>query len=187
MNDFTASNGITIYVRDGGTVQFQHGTREESCGILQIFPHSEWWQTLREFFQAEADERLGRWRWPENPDYVVYLDDGYAVVVNESDPSRRPDRVRRRYLEEPEGSLGWGEFAARAYFDAHPETKPWHDAQIGETWVLLGSHLGLAVTVVGGKDGRWFTRATVHGRVERYELTDPTIAEARRIWPEVAA
>ena len=186
MDRFTASNGITVFVRDGGTVQFKHGTREESCGTLQVFPQSEWGQTLREFFRAEEDERRGRWRWPENPDYVVYLDDGDAMVMSEADPRRSPDRIPRRYLDDPKGSLGWGEFAARAYFDAHPELKPWHTARAGEVWALTVHGVEAAFLRIDGDRGAWAVYDPAAWSpllaLNAYGITD-----GRRIWPEASS
>ncbi len=176
MNEFTAADG-SIVRSDGHPFVMVNSNGM----VTHHFSESES-QALRQFFRAEDDERLGRWRWPEKPEFVVYAPvdfTHYVRVLNESEATL--EVIHRAHLEGRESSMAQ---AARAYFDAHPESKPWHDAQIGETWVLLGDHLGIAVSVVGGKDERWFTRATVFGKVERYELTDPTIAEARRIWPE---
>jgi hypothetical protein len=176
VNEYTASNGITIWVRDGGTVQFQHGTREESCGILQVFPHSEWWETLREFFRAEEDERLGRWRWPEHPEYVVYpKGDGIVLAVSESS-GRSAEAVRTQAHHTQTGLYQ----AARAYFDAHPEPKPaWHNARDGETWALT----------VNGSESAWAFRLHEWERVSdslllRGAPDSKAITAGRRIWPE---
>lgn len=120
---FTASNGITVYVRDGGTVQFQHGTRKESCGILQVFPHSEWWQALREFFRAEDDERLSRWRSSESPEWTAIVQDGSNWIYF------RHEDGEREFSVGPEGAglNAWApelKAVAREYFDAHPKDKP---------------------------------------------------------------
>ena len=193
MNGFTASNGITVFVREGGTVQFQHGTREESCGILQVMPHSEWWQALREFFRAEEDERLGRWRWPDNPDYVVYsgFDDSdrdAARVLHEPSLGKvivaRGEVARRRGVwDEEVTNPHW--HAARAYFDAHPEPKPWHDARLGDLWILDAAEFSGPHTVEqsdrysGGLGFRHaFTGVRGPGR------TAPIIKNADRVWPK---
>lgn len=186
MNDFTASNGMQIRTRPAIDDSFGIYNTAGKSTLANSYDHlnDREMQTLREFFQAEADERLGRWRWPENPDYVVYLNDGYAVVVSESDPSRRPDRVHRRYLEDPEGSLGWGEFAARAYFDAHPEPKPWHDAKAGEGWVIEigeGDHENFQAVVVSN-DGKF-----LHRDGGSTDVTSFWIRSGRRFHPEVSA
>ena len=85
---------------------------------------------LREYFQAERDDALGRWRDTENPDMVCFpvVGDLDAVwVVYEGDGSRyhatRTDweRIRPHYVSE----------TARRYFQAHPEPKPrpWEEAK----------------------------------------------------------
>lgn len=115
---FTASNGVTVTKKGRFSLAVE---RFGTDRLLNI--NAERADALREFFQQEKDAELGRWRWSENPDYVVYLDNGAAVVVDESDPRRGNDRIPRRYCEDPHGSLGWGEDAARAYFQVHPERK----------------------------------------------------------------
>lgn len=193
MTEFTASNGITVFVRDGGTVQFQHGTRAESCGILQVMPHSEWWQTLREFFQHERDETLGRWRWPEHPDFLVYSR-GYAGVRVTSESSGG------HVLAVREAAMGWQKGqstyfgAARAYFEAHPERKPWHDAKPGETWRLTVRDrdpldLDLTFNVIGVTDHvqARFARPQVSGEQMEYSIDSDAIVAGRRIWPEDAS
>ncbi|MCW2165096.1 hypothetical protein B0I12_002251 [Microbacterium hydrothermale] len=190
MNDFTASNGITVFVREGGTVQFQHGTRVESCGILQIMPGSEWWEALREFFQVEADERLGRWRWPENPDYVVYpVGDDVVDVLRESsvsDSTRGPGRqasITRADAAAWDSEVSQNFYrAARAYFDAHPGPKPWHDAVEGEVWALtLGDDTEPRGWMAEG-DGTRFWRGG-----HSIDRLSGSISAGRRIWPEVSA
>lgn len=132
MNEYTASNGVTI-------------TRyAESLEALDHDLESSAWMTprlvdaLREFFRAEEDERLGRWRWPDNPEYVVYARDsvegsrgrGFRVMDEASGDTWSYDETGLRDCR----GEAWE--AARAYFDAHPEPKPWHDAEEGDIWVL---------------------------------------------------
>lgn len=183
MDTFTASNGVKITHLENG----------DQIGMSAAVPgdpreYTEWTggrftQALREFFRAEEDERLGRWRFPEKDCMVVYPQADRFRVVDERDGDAvyifrgelRTPPFRNRFYA-----------AVGAYDDAHPEPKPaWHDARCGEVWILGGVHLDVAVTVVGGHD-LWFTRADVFGKVQRIELTDPTITEARRIWPEVS-
>lgn len=200
MNDFTASNGGTVEILDSGRVRvIDRSPRRLSDNATSVsratYLDVSQFEALREFFQAEADERLGRWRWPENPDITVRVAPKHAqrigasgdTVMIQQDSDGYVGYYGRDSLPEITDRAGGIVRAGHAYFDAHPEPKPWHDAQIGETWVLLGAHLDLAVTVVGGMSERWFTRATVFGRVERFELTDPSITDARRIWPEVSS
>lgn len=186
MNFFTASNGITVYAREGGTVQFQHATRAESCGILQVFPHSEWWDALREFFRAEEDERLGRWRWPENPDYVVYppdADDETEALLILFEPgggsSRHYTREWLAGVTDPAGSAVAR--CAQAYFDAHPEPKPWHEAQIDEVWLLTIDGVEEAYRTEMVSHVRFFAIRAGNGMT--YGTRPSEITAGRRIYP----
>ncbi|MDR6691374.1 hypothetical protein J2X55_002286 [Microbacterium sp. 1154] len=122
MNAFTASNGISVTP----SASIVGGT-----SVNDVALHKREADALREFFQAEADERLGRWRWPENPAYVV-----------------------------------------AAYFDAHPEPKPWHGAEPGDVFLVTwpGSEREEAVIVPGAWPKAW-----------------ECVTSARRIWPEVSS
>lgn len=173
MNDFTASNGVRITIDGEGDYRFRGGEKEfcvPSGGANE--------EALREMFRVEDDEHLDRWRWPENPAYVVYpLDEhGQTVVLHEKTGHNITffrDRV----------NSGGSEYAqcARAFFADHPETQPWHEAEIGDVWVM--GTLDVAYTVVGGVDsGRWFTRSDVFGKVETRDLTDPSFSIGTRIW-----
>jgi len=162
VNYFTASNGIVVSPQPQGGVYIRDDCRADSDRA----------QALREFFQAEADERLGRWRWPENPDYVVYRREAYPPV------NARRVRVILEptgdFVDTVEGSKIDGPFkdAARAYFDAHPEPKPWHDAEPGDVFLVTwpGSEREEAVIVPGGWPEAW-----------------ECVTSARRIWPVVSA
>ena len=76
-------------------------------------------KALREYFQAERDEELGRWRDTENPNIVVY-----ALSMMDGE-----DRCIR-LLNELSGAtwLDWGRVAlpgpASRYFEAPPEPEP---------------------------------------------------------------
>lgn len=188
MNDFTASNGMRIDASNPTGVVILDDDGDNTLRGYEALDRNDM-QALREFFQAEADKRLGRWRYAKEPDYVVYLEDEYAVVVSESDPSRHPDRVHRRYLEDPVGSLGWGEFAARAYFDAHPEPKPWRDAAAGEVWLLTIDREADVPSVASSSEGGHvvFTAATGGaGGTEEIAPESNYITAGCRIFPEVS-
>lgn len=131
MSEFTASNGIGVGRSQWGGVYIN----DRVAATL----NEE--QALREFFLHERDDELGRWRWPENSDYVVYIapecaDYDVRITCETSGDSmvytRSEDDGHNR--DHPWESL-WAR-AARAYFDAHPEPKPWHNAQYGEVWEL---------------------------------------------------
>lgn len=175
MDTFTASNGVCISKQPPLT---DRGAWLMVDGHMTS-PNDA--QALREFFRAEEDERLGRWRWPENPDYVVYTEVDLICITDER--TGRGNVLGRRWYEEHKIGLLAKEApgvyaAAGAYFDAHPEPKPWHAAKPGEVWVIVTRNVGeeRAVQVHGDQfhynDG-----------IE-YPLTYDAIESARRIWPE---
>lgn len=158
MDKYEASEGFTVQEKDdavtmrgpGGTLWI--GDRELGRGL------KEYVNQVRANALAERDEQLGRWRWPENPDYVVY-----RWVA---DPPRRNVRGVTVLSEAiPRGYTVWEDNvdviygtsvneearkaardAARAYFDAHPEPKPipneprsaWVDKYGTDVWVVGG-------------------------------------------------
>ena len=105
-------------------------------------------EALRAFFQAERDEQLGRWRDPENPDYVAYR------TPEEDDEDGRCVRV----LDELSGAtwLEWERLFLSGpsirYFEAHADVeprKPWHDAKAGEYWLVTLEGADPTPTTVG--------------------------------------
>jgi len=147
---------------------------------------------LREFFQKERDDELGRWRWPENPDYVVYIapecaDYDVRITCETSGDSmvytRSEDYGQNR--DHPWESL-WAR-AARAYFDAHPEPKPWHDAEVGEVWLLTvdGDEMPAVVCAdtVGTFGGVKFA-TSLRGWFGR---DASAITAGSRVWPEATS
>ena len=120
---FKASNGVDVSIgeeSDGTFLVGKGGVRRWTVATV----NAEGIVALREFFQHERDQELGRWRWPENPDMVVQADEGgeRAWVVNERD-QKLTGWVWRVDLD---CSTARAEVvaAARAYFDAHPKTDP---------------------------------------------------------------
>ncbi|WP_431785348.1 hypothetical protein [Microbacterium maritypicum] len=140
-----------------------------------------------EFFQAKRDEELGRWRWPEDPGFVVYYlrEDGLDLVgvLRESDGSQARYDRHDFPTSEADRWLGHRD-AAVAYFEAHPERKPWQAAKPGEVWILStadGENAAYSVMTVR-------EAGTVFESHEgRYSLDDADIEDARRIWPEDAS
>lgn len=178
MDKFTASNGLTV---DGTTGRIIVRDRT-------VFPKYDLGkytvEALREFFRAERDAELGRWRWPENPDYVVHplgLDrDGlrYASALHE------PSGITGRWQEgqyrnvPPTEDDDLGILAVAAYFEVHPERKPWHDADTGEVWAVTtagGARQDLALVNTDGE----FVIATG----ETWPVDADFIVSARRIHP----
>lgn len=185
MSDFTASNGITIRYTvgiDGAARLIGTSPRPTEDAWTEATASPEGIEALREFFRAEEDKRLGRWRWPENPDYVVYPDGTSRLVLRESTGrqmmiSLHDRKVMETYLDSYVG-------AARAFDDAHPEPKPWWGADVDEAWELT----------VNGDTGPFVTKLTPAGTI-RFVAGNGTefISEAsditagRRIYPEVAS
>ena len=138
-------------------------------------------KTLREYFQAERDEVLGRWRDPEIPDMVVYPHDDVTITVHDETTGVH-QYWSREQAEDDEYSRGFGFATARAYFQAHPEPKPWGKARpdCNEIWVL---------TIHGCEQPVYVTefRGEPVFQVPDGETISPhrkSITAGRRIWPE---
>lgn len=175
MDKYTASNGVEVWIDEDAEITY---TAKNAPGPFSARENT---QALREFFRAERDEELGRWRWPENPDYVVYPDeDGDVVVLNEGKGISSSIIIRRdigtRNPFHPSTK------AARAYFEAHPERKPWEDAKDGHLWLIRFDDYPDADVSALVKGGRFIYNDHCHEGVA--DLNDPTITAARRIWPE---
>jgi hypothetical protein len=138
-------------------------------------------QDLREYFQHEKDEELGRWRWPDNPDYLVY-----RIIDNQGNDT---DKVRvameatgnsvGAYCRDDGISCSGTGDAARAYFESHPEIKPWHKAKLGEVWeIRLADRLDFirVLVVKTSRDELLFRSAS--GRID---IDDEDIMEATMI------
>ena len=66
-----------------------------------------------------------------------------------------------------------------AFFDAHTEPKPWHDAKEGEVWELtFGGNADAHAWFV---NGYYFQSTKTLTNVDR---RSSRITSARRIWPE---
>jgi hypothetical protein len=133
---------------------------------------------LREFFQAERDAGLGRWRHPEHATFVVYEREGGNggwLVLDELTGNTR----HFAYRSHVDGSSSVFANVARAYFDAHPEPVPrlWENAKPGEVWVLTGAG---GVEQPWRRDNGFWLSCTTGAR--KYDAERATAG--RRIWPE---
>lgn len=115
------------------------------CGRVYVV-HAKDLEEMRNYFQQERDTKLGRWRDPENPDFVVYPLDSYSTVrrrcaiVDETTGSRH-------YWDGTEVVSSICMRVATNYFRTHPEPKPWHEAKPGEIWdVTTKNTLGTVKT-----------------------------------------
>ncbi len=174
MNNFTASNGVAVRevtpVTDRGPWLLVDGE--------QVSPNNA--QALREFFQAEADERLGRWRWPKDPRFLVYrVGEDRVTVMYE------PGGGSTYWSRSEAGSAAGSDVrdAAAAYFAAHP-AKPWHEAQPGEGWIIdIGDEAYPNVqAVVVSNEGKFLFRDG-----HSLPLDRDYIRSGRRFHPEVSA
>ncbi|MFK4760339.1 hypothetical protein ACI3KS_05325 [Microbacterium sp. ZW T5_45] len=134
-----------------------------------------------EYFQAREDARRGRWRDPHSPDFVVYPSaDGRVRVIDERSGIHLTASREDAHGFEPQGYLRGLFKAAWAYFDAHPEVKPWHDAKEGEVWLLKFPNSAQPWFV----NGDYFQSVKTLTNISK---DDAGIQAARRIWPEDAS
>ena len=164
MNLYTASNGVGLTITRDRTVRWRPGIPEDLVS-----------SALREYFQAERDEELGRWRDPENPDCICYPvagdPDDIWVVYEGSGLAYMRERNQAFYAGNKFSEV------ARRYFAAHPEPKPWEEAKAGEVWILTRYGAEEPFFVTGGE----FTSTDL---AVATDLDDPRITDGRRIWPE---
>lgn len=177
---FRTRSGRTVTVKEDGGLIFDHAN-----GYLS----TETAMDAEEFFQAKHDNEIGRWRCAADPEYVVYPD---ALRVHGARSGIRVwnerTGVSRHYanVEGVDGLGGYFDEAARAYFEAHPERKPWHDAKPGQVWALTvdgaesafypSKSLARAFTPVAPETGRTAVS------MDSFEITD-----GRKIWPKDAS
>ena len=135
-------------------------------------------ETLRAFFQAERDEQLGRWRDPENPDWVVYRtpeDDNESgrsiLLLNETTGDIRYEWERVAYSG-----------PALRYFATHPEPKPWDAAQPDEVWALTINNDTEEVFRCGERG--LYSLKTGNPIGSLLSCSHNKITAGRRIWPE---
>ncbi|MEV8339244.1 hypothetical protein [Leucobacter sp. NPDC077196] len=173
---FVASNGMTV-----GIDQFGVGFFTSKPHGFMTLAEDEM-RAMREFFRAERDEELGRWRWPEDADVVVRPS---ALVENRVlATSERTGQAE--WSTRGEESNDWYGRAARAYFAAHPEPKPWGSAKNNEVWALRFSdqHGFLPYAVKTDEGGPRFWWTGNEGQSAGYFARE--FAEGHRIFPEVS-
>lgn len=190
MEKFVASNGIEIRIGVDGDVERMNPTGTGVWGkITSVSPAAHHvYKALSEFFLHERDQELGRWRF--NAYLTVYEAENHqphnrARAVNVLD--ERTGRLHMRH----EGQAAWRETnptlseASAAYFAAHPEPKPWHDAKPGEVWAVTWDGKETACHVIknaGSNSGLVFDDTSR----ETPGTLAPIITSGRRIWPEVS-
>jgi|SRR5690606_9550101 len=184
MDKFTASNGAQIVLMNAW--QTGYVLVEQADDVASAYLGFEEMVAWREFFQAERDEELGRWRWPENPDYVVYRTDENSILV-----------LRESVGDSEEFQTAWAwcgtgdeppvtewQRAAADWAKSHPERKPWHSAEAGEIWVLSideSEDIPCIVTPYGPD-----FEPISHPAWATFARGSDRITAARRIYPEVS-
>lgn len=167
--DFRARSGRLVRLWPDGSLHFHRGNGY--LGADEVFD-------AEEFFQAKRDAELGRWRYPLDPDLVVYAEDGRARVLFE--PGGGSFVWSRESAKNAAGSPQRD--AALAYFEAHPERKPWQDAQPEEGWVVTVDGKEWLATVDVDYDFTTANETFSFGTSDMARITD-----ARRVWPEEAS
>jgi len=129
---------------------------------------------LRAWFQEERDEELGWWR--ASPEFVVKPRAGDNVIGSRSVNVLNERLGITKPVWEVEESRSEYGIAARAFFDAHPEPKPWQDAQPGGVWLI---------TVEGKPPVPMIatTYGTFTAQLGEYSVNDELITAGRRLWP----
>ena len=178
--EFKAASGRTITIGNDGSLLF---------GRANGYLSRETAYDAEEYFRAKQDEELGRWRWPINPHWIA-MDggrdrDGRRAVALFNELTF--ERVQANDLVlDSEGHLIW-QRAARAFFEAHPQPKPWHGAQTGEFWSV--THAGEDETCrVDDVSGTLrFVGVSGWGTSVSMPITHHSITTAVRMVAEVAA
>lgn len=175
METFTSSRGKALTVERDGTLMVHHernSLRDWGIGAPAV-------DDLREFFQAERDEKMGVWRSPFIAGkHARKIDDNRVRIVDEATGAARA--FTRGYVSP------MGEFSdlAKHYFKAHPIHRPWHDAVAGEIWAVTWGGRESACRVIehaGSDSGLMFDDS----ERETPGTHAPVIKAAHRIWPEV--
>lgn len=178
MNEYITADGGMKVERYGNGLRILYATadgfkeNDEDSRFLPGFATS----AVREFFRAEEDESLGRWRYDELPEYVAYWHPVLQRLTVIWEPQGGSTFFKRDDDLTYAGNPGK---VARAFFDAHPEPKPkpWHEAKHGDVWALTCK----------GVEEVWFVRKNrfrdIDGLGIRMPLDNTLITAGRRIWP----
>lgn len=188
MDKFEASNGGTVVPFENGRIAVtdltEHRLSEDAKTTQRTaYLEPEMVATLREFFQHLRDEELGRWRWPENPDYVVYPRDEYGQTVVLRESTGHNITFLRGQVNKQGSDYAQ---CALAFFEAHPEPKPaWYEAKQNEIWVLTLEGDMLAPEAYRFDGGAF---RPVNNPSRFFVRPDASlITTARRIYPEEAS
>lgn len=188
MTEFKASNGIEVKNLGGNwdrTAILFTGDSHPSNPRKEreVVFDDEDFLALREYFRDERDRELGRWRDLNHSGYVVYPKVNGSVRVLEEMTGQS-----QLFTRDSDFDKDWGGSSARAYFDAHPEKKPWHDAEQNDVWALQIKdcyepelyRFAMDTTCAAGKV---FRPVNNPARVF-FEANSPLIESAEKVWPQ---
>ena len=149
-------------------------------GTAPIILSEEEMDELRAHLQAARDEQLGRWRDPENPDYICYPvagdPDDIWVVYEGSGLAYMRERNQAFYAGNKFSEV------ARRYFQAHPKPKPWDTAQPDEVWALTINNDREEVFRCGERG--LYQLKTGNSLGSLLSCSHNKITAGRRVWPE---
>lgn len=176
---FKAASGRAVNVAADGSLMF---------GRVNGYLSKEAAYDAEEYFRAKHDEELGRWRWPINPHWIAMEGnrnrDGRRTVALFNEQTFESCLVNDRVLESSIDDASHR--AGRAFFEAHPELKPWHDAKAGEFWSV--HHVGIETCRVDDVNGTLrFVGVDSHGLSVSMPITHHSITAAVRMIAEVTA
>lgn len=168
---FTASNGEPVFFNGEGVFPVHTG----DCFLVD-----EAVQALREYFLAERDKELGRWRDPEDGDVVVYRnpEKGGAIIVKDERTGNTTPWHRGLMNQTLPSNYGNHETANR-YFEAHPEKKPWHDAEPGEWWDVTVKGVTYRTLVDLQKDFTYLPGGDTY--LKYFSIDDPSITVGHKL------
>lgn len=174
--EFRARSGRTVRSNEDGSVTFE-GVRGY-IGAEQVFD-------AQEFFQAQRDLDFGRWRCPAEPDWVAQegerSSDGRRTVRLFNESTFESFWLNSRVMDEVDNETAKHR-VARAFFEAHPERKPWQEARPEEAWLLTIDGKQWVATVDRMLDFTTSAETFVNGSPDMVRIT-----AGRRIWPEDAS
>lgn len=171
-----------VHVSAGDIVPGALSIQVEDAGGVSVFTDlsAVEAQGLRKYFEQERDRELGRWRCPTDSKYVVtpageLPEHGINVTNERNGFSLKFSRhaVFQDMYYKPFADV------ALAYFAAHPEPKPWHDAANGEVWLVKVDGVTRPALVLESVDGLCFYFSD-SGGVRTLALSDPRVEEAER-------
>lgn len=132
------------------------------------------------YYQWRRDKELGRARYPEFPDYVVYESPDNDVLRTIHEPTGIIHTSKRRDVGE-NPALGEHESRAVARRHVYGESKPWEHSKPGEIWEIETKLYGTIVAQRIDEDGWDWSFVDEYGNSDR--LSNLGVKDAKRIYP----